>query len=238
MDRIIFTLYWHIIGPKSQLKLTELGKKELAPLFARVDIDINSSISRQYAVFHPDLLYSESQIRNDWDSKISKEALQELADDIDIKGVYEPIFVVAAKEDRYRIIDGERRWRASKLNGLSEIPCIVLNDLNDKQISILELSLNAPRKKDNPMTLATVIDKWMKDFDLTVSEMALKIGCSEPKVYKILKLMKISPILQQLALDGIATDPRSFSVINKMEPEQLKQELICFEKEKFMSKAQ
>jgi hypothetical protein len=56
MDRIIFTLYWHIIGSKSQLKLTELDKKELAPLFARVDIDINSSISRQYAVLHPDLL--------------------------------------------------------------------------------------------------------------------------------------------------------------------------------------
>ena len=100
--------------------------------------------------FIPTYLYSESQIRNDWDSKISKKALQELADDIDIKGVYEPIFVVAAKEDRYRIIDGERRWRASKLNGLSEIPCIVLNDLNDKQLSMLELSLNLPRNLEHP----------------------------------------------------------------------------------------
>ena len=102
--------------------------------------------------------------------------LEELSDSIKRYGIIQPIIV--KKEDKiYTIIAGERRWRASKLLGLKEVPAIVM-DLSDKDILEISLIENIQRQDLNPIEEALAYQKLLSDFNLTQEELSKRVGKS------------------------------------------------------------
>lgn len=127
----------------------------------------------------------ESQPRKSFD----KGALQELADSIKEHGVLQPI-VVTKEGNKYQIVAGERRWRASKLAGLDTIPAIIrtLDDQNKLEMMIIE---NAQREDLTPIELATAYAKLKEQFNLTNTEISQRVGKSPSSVVNTMRLLKL-----------------------------------------------
>ena len=119
-----------------------------------------------------------------------KEALQQLADSISENGVLQPILVREYGEGRYQIIAGERRFRASKLAGLHEIPAIVLerDDKNVAQISLIE---NIQREDLNPIEEALAYKSLSEDHFMTQEEISEKVGKSRSAIANSLRLLDL-----------------------------------------------
>lgn len=117
--------------------------------------------------------------------------LKELADSIKVHGVIQPIIVVKMGE-RYMIIAGERRYRASKIAGLSTIPAIVKN-YNEKEIAEVSLLENLQREDLNPMECARAMKKLMTDFGWTQDTVADRLGKSRPVVANTVRLLNLEP---------------------------------------------
>ena len=98
--------------------------------------------------------------------------------------------VVTREDGKYKIVAGERRWRASKIAGLNKIPAIVrtLDSQNRLELSIIE---NAQREDLNPLELATAYAKLQSQFNLTTKDIATKIGKSEPSVMGTMRLLNL-----------------------------------------------
>lgn len=116
-----------------------------------------------------------------------EEALQELASSIKVHGVISPI-IVKEVGDRFVIIAGERRWRASRLAGLKTIPCIVKN-YTEQEISEIAIIENLQREDLNPIESAKAIKNLINQYNLTQDEVADKIGKSRPAVANTLRLL-------------------------------------------------
>lgn len=128
-----------------------------------------------------------NQPRKNFDEK----ALKELAQSIKTNGVIQPI-IVTKKGDRYIIIAGERRWRASQLAGLRTVPCIVRN-YTDREICEIAIIENLQREDLNPIESARAIKQLIETFDLTQEVVADRIGKSRPAVANTLRLLTLTP---------------------------------------------
>ena len=128
-----------------------------------------------------------NQPRKNFDEK----ALKELAQSIKTNGVIQPI-IVTKKGDRYIIIAGERRWRASQLAGLKTVPCIVRN-YTDREICEIAIIENLQREDLNPIESARAIKQLIETFDLTQELVADRIGKSRPAVANTLRLLTLTP---------------------------------------------
>ena len=135
-----------------------------------------------------------------------KEALQLLADSISQYGVLQPIIV---REDgftanNYEIIAGERRWRAAKLAGLSEIPAVIVDgdELKTAQISIIE---NVQREDLNPVEEAMAYDALIEKFGLKQEEVAQQVGKSRSTVANMLRLLELPDEALELLREGMLT---------------------------------
>ena len=117
-------------------------------------------------------------------------ALLELADSIRSHGVLQPISVRKRPNGYYEIIAGERRWRAAKIAGLSEIPALV-REVDDKQAAELTLIENLQREDLNPAEEARGYRDLMERFDLTQEEAAEKVGKSRAAVANLLRILKL-----------------------------------------------
>lgn len=133
-----------------------------------------------------------------------KEALQLLADSISKYGVLQPIIV---REDgftanNYEIIAGERRWRAAKLAGLSEIPAVIVDgdELKAAQISIIE---NVQREDLNPVEEAMAYDALIDKFGLKQEEVAQQVGKSRSTVANMLRLLELPDEALELLREGM-----------------------------------
>lgn len=116
-----------------------------------------------------------------------EEALNELAESIKVHGVIQPI-IVKEVGDRYVIIAGERRYRASRVAGLKTIPCVVKN-YTEREISEIAIIENLQREDLNPIESAKAIKNLINQYDLTQDEVADKIGKSRPAVANTLRLL-------------------------------------------------
>ena len=132
--------------------------------------------------------------------RFNEEALQELADSIKENGVIQPI-IVAKRGTGYRIVAGERRWRASRLAGLKVIPAIV-RDLTDQQTMEQALIENIQRQDLNPLEEAFAMDNLMKEHGLTQEALAKKLGKSRPAIANTLRLINIDESLQDFIRNG------------------------------------
>lgn len=132
-----------------------------------------------------DIVRDEEQPRREF----STESLEALAASIKEHGVLQPI-VVTKEEDKYKIVAGERRWRASKIAGLEKIPAIVrtLDAQNRLELSIIE---NAQREDLNAIELATAYAKLQTQFNLTPEDIAAKVGKSEQAINNTLRLLTL-----------------------------------------------
>ncbi len=119
----------------------------------------------------------------------NKEAIEALAASIKEHGVLQPI-VVTREEGKYKIVAGERRWRASKIAGLKKIPAIIrtIDSQNRLELSIIE---NAQREDLNAIELATAYAKLKSQFNLSNEDIAAKIGKSEQSVNNTLRLLNL-----------------------------------------------
>lgn len=135
--------------------------------------------------------------------RFDEESLQELASSITENGVIQPIIVVK-KGTGYRIVAGERRWRASRLAGLSVIPAIV-RDLTDLQTMEQALIENIQRQDLNPLEEAYAMDRLMKEHGLTQEQLSKKLGKSRPAIANTIRLMAIDVSLQDYIRNGDLT---------------------------------
>lgn len=132
-----------------------------------------------------EVVRDEEQPRKDF----SEEALEALAASIREHGVLQPI-VVVKDEGQYKIVAGERRWRAAKLAGLEKIPAIVrtLDAQNRLELSVIE---NAQREDLNAIELATAYAKLKGQFNLTPKEIATRLGKSEASIINTMRLLNL-----------------------------------------------
>ena len=135
--------------------------------------------------------------------RFEEESLQELAASIKENGVIQPIIVVK-KGSGYRIVAGERRWRASRLAGLTVIPAIV-RDLTDLQTMEQALIENIQRQDLNPLEEAYAMDRLMKEHGLTQEQLSKKLGKSRPAIANTVRLITIDPSLQDFIRNGDLT---------------------------------
>ena len=118
-----------------------------------------------------------------------EDALKELSDSIKIHGVIQPI-IVKQVGDRYVIIAGERRYRASRFAGLKTIPCVIKN-YSEQEISEIAIIENLQREDLNPIESAKAIKNLIQQYSLTQDEVADKIGKSRPAVANTLRLLSL-----------------------------------------------
>ena len=119
-----------------------------------------------------------------------KEALEELSESIIENGLLQPILVREYAEGRYQIIAGERRFRACKLAGLSEIPAIVLNK-DDKAAAQIALIENIQREDLNPLEEALAYKSLKEEYDMTQEELSEKLGKSRSAIANSIRLLDL-----------------------------------------------
>jgi len=137
------------------------------------------------------------QPRND----MHTESLEELAASIRAQGVVQPIVVRPISESKYEIIAGERRWRASQIAGLHEVP-VVIRDVPDQTAMAMALIENIQREDLNPMEEATALQRLILEFELTHQEAADAVGRSRVAVSNLLRLFDLSEEVKQMVERG------------------------------------
>ncbi|MEX0739880.1 MAG: ParB/RepB/Spo0J family partition protein [Pseudohongiella sp.] len=120
-----------------------------------------------------------------------EEALQELAESIKVQGVMQPIVVRPVPGDRYEIIAGERRWRATQIAGLDTIPAVI-RLVGDESAIAMSLIENIQRENLNPIEEAMALKRLQEEFELTQQEVAEAVGKSRTTVTNLLRLMSLS----------------------------------------------
>lgn len=150
-----------------------------------------------------------------------EEALRELAASIEAVGVIQPI-IVAETEGRYRIIAGERRYRASRLAGLEEIPAIVRNWDQQRQLEAALIE-NLQRDDLNPIEEALGVKNLMEESGLTQEKTAERLGKSRSALANLLRLLTLERSVQQLLIDGklSAGHARALVTVDKRRQVQL-----------------
>ena len=130
-----------------------------------------------------------------------KEALEALARSITECGVLQPILVREFADGRYQIIAGERRFRASKLAGLSEIPAIIL-DRDDKATAQIALIENVQREDLNPIEEAMGYKSLIEEYNMTQEELAEQVGKSRPAIANAMRLLDLPADVLTLVATG------------------------------------
>ena len=128
-------------------------------------------------------------------------SLEELAASIRAQGIMQPILVRPVGEGRHEIIAGERRWRASRLAGLTEVPVLV-RDIPDEAALAMSLIENIQRENLNPLEEAAGLQRLIDEFGMTHQQAADAVGRSRPAASNLLRLLNLPEPVQQLLTNG------------------------------------
>ena len=157
------------------------------------------------------------QPRRDFDP----EELEELAESIRTHGVIQPLTVREMPNGYYQIIAGERRWRASRLAGLEEIPAVII-EADDKKAMELALIENLQRSDLNPVEEANGYDSLIREYGLTQEEAAARVGKSRPAVANALRLLSLCEGVLDKVRSGDLTAGHARAILQlKSEKKQL-----------------
>ena len=157
------------------------------------------------------------QPRHDFD----EEELQLLADSITVHGVIQPLTVRETGNGYYQIIAGERRWRASRLAGLSEIPAVII-EADDREAMELALIENLQRQDLNPVEESLGYQALISEYGLTQEEAAARVGKSRPAVANALRLLHLPDSVLDLLRQGSLTSGHARAILSlKSEKKQL-----------------
>lgn len=130
-----------------------------------------------------------------------EEALNALAESIATHGIINPV-IVRKVGLRYVLIAGERRWRAAKIAGITEIPAII-KDYNEEQTAVVALIDNLQREDLNTIEEAEGMQRLMDEFNFTQEQVAKSVGKSRPAVANTVRLLSLNPEVKKLIADGI-----------------------------------
>ena len=139
------------------------------------------------------------------------DALNELASSIEENGVIQPI-IVQRKGEGYRIVAGERRWRAARIAGLSVIPAIV-RDLSDKETMAQALIENIQREDLNPIEEASAMDNLLKTHKLTQEQLAKKLGKPRATIANTLRILNLDESLQEFVSRGDLSEGHAKAIL-------------------------
>lgn len=134
-------------------------------------------------------------------SYMNEDALQTLADSIAAQGIMQPILVREIAAEKFEIIAGERRWRASQKAGLTEVPVLV-REIADEAALAMALIENIQREDLNPLEEAMGIKRLIDEFDMTHEKAAEAVGRSRVAVSNLLRLLTLTPMVQDMLLDN------------------------------------
>ena len=155
--------------------------------------------------------------------QFDEDALMELSESIKQYGVLHPL-LVSNKKDYYEIIAGERRWRAAKLAGLTEIPVIV-KEFSEQELVEISLIENIQREDLNPVEEAMAYKRLIDEFHLKQDEIAERVGKSRTAVTNAMRLLKLSEKVQQMLIDEMITAGHARAILSIADKE--KQESIA-----------
>lgn len=148
-------------------------------------------------------------------------ALQDLCNSIKKHGVITPIVVNAEKNGEFMIIAGERRFRASKMAGLTTIPAVVKN-YSEREVKEVSLIENLQREDLNPIEAAVAMKQLMDDYSLTQEDLAERIGKSRPAVANTLRLLSLCPEVSEMIADGKLSAGHARALITLSTADQIK----------------
>ena len=150
--------------------------------------------------------------------KFDQEALEELAESIKEYGLIQPI-VVTKKDGYYGIVAGERRWRASKIAGLTEIPAIIREDDEriNSEISLIE---NMQREDLNPYEKALGVRTLIDNYGLSQEEVAKKLGKGRSTIANIVRILNLEPRVLEMAKEGKLTEGHCKALLAITDPEK------------------
>lgn len=150
--------------------------------------------------------------------RFDQEALEELAESIKEYGLIQPI-VVTQKDGYYSIIAGERRWRASKIAGLKEIPAIIRED-NEKINSEIALIENMQREDLNPVEKAMGIKTLIDNYGMSQEEVAKKLGKGRSTVANWVRVLNLEPRVLEMAKEGKISEGYCKALLAITDPEK------------------
>lgn len=166
------------------MKKSGLGRG-LDALFADNEIDTEVDVKETFKLRVSEIEPNKAQPRKLFD----KEKLEELASSIREHGLLQPL-IVRKVDDKYQLISGERRWRACRMAGLTEVP-VVLKELDDKQALEIGLIENLQREDLNSVEEAEGYRSLMEDYGLTQEEIAKRVGKSRPAVANAMRILAL-----------------------------------------------
>jgi len=135
-------------------------------------------------------------------TKMDQEALAELAASIKSQGLMQPVLVRPVDRDRYELIAGERRWRASQMAGLQEIPALV-REVADESALAMSLIENIQRENLNPMEEAAGLQRLVDEFRMTHEQAADAVGRSRSATTNLLRLLRLAKPVQGMVMEGV-----------------------------------
>ena len=166
--------------------------KGLDLIFMENETDDNSGA---VALKINDIEPNRSQPRHDFD----EEALRELADSIAVHGVLQPLLVRPLADGGYQLVAGERRWRASRMAGLTEVP-VIIREMTDSEMMQISMIENLQRENLTPVEEALGYRVLSEEYGLTQEEISKSVGKSRPVIANAMRLLK----LPQSVLDMVS----------------------------------
>jgi len=195
-------------------KKAALGKG-LAALFDQNPLPVEEKISAEEVNLLPleKIVPNPDQPRRNF----NEEKLAELAESLRQYGMVQPLVVVEAKDGKYMIVAGERRFRAANLAGLKEIPCVV-KDLSPAEIIEIALIENIQRENLNVIEEAETYRRLMDEYKYTQAALAKKLGKSRPHIANTLRLLTLMPELKQFLAEGLLSAGHARAVLMASQP--------------------
>ena len=176
-------------------KLSGLGRG-LDSLFADNSVEeINPSVNKLRIM---EIEPNHDQPRKDFDEK----SLSELAESIEQHGVLQPLVVRPLANGSYQLVAGERRWRAARIAGLTEVP-VVIKELTDEEVIEIAMIENLQREDLNPLEEALGYRYMMDELNITQEQAAEKVGKSRPAVANALRLLKLPNEIQDMVKNNL-----------------------------------
>ena len=176
-------------------KLGGLGRG-LDSLFADNSVDeLNPSVNKLRIM---EIEPNRDQPRKDFDEK----ALSELAESIEQHGVLQPLVVRPLTNGGYQLVAGERRWRAARIAGLTEVP-VVIKELTDEEVIEIAMIENLQREDLNPLEEALGYRYMMDELNITQEQAAEKVGKSRPAVANAIRLLRLPDEVQEMVKNNL-----------------------------------
>lgn len=189
------------------MKKTGLGRG-LDALFADNEIETDGEEKAVTTLRISDIEPNKAQPRKLFD----KEKLEELSSSIAEHGLLQPIIVRKTENSRYQIVSGERRWRASRMAGLTEVPVIV-KEIDDKTALEIGLIENLQREDLNAVEEAEGYKSLIDDYGLTQEEISKRVGKSRPVVANAMRILSLPGEVLKLVSDGRLSSGQARSLL-------------------------